>query len=276
MGNLNHYQQAMLDAALRYAEHGRAVLPVSRNKKPINANGSQGATTDPQQIATWWETHPTAQVGIATGSMSGIWVIDVDMKNGKDGIGALKNTFGDQFVWEEQTLIQKTSKGGCHFVFACDNARTVHNTQGVLEGVDILGDGGFIVAAPSSFSVDGEWITYRWNDGAYEPVDAPDWAWALAERAQERHSKQVDLNKALSGIQQGGRDNDLFRIACMLCSREVTQSTATTFIEILAERCHPPFDPVEARETLDRVYSRSQATPGESIPEKIERETAAV
>lgn len=276
MANLNHYQQAMLDAALRYAEHGRAVLPVSRNKKPINANGSQGATTDPQQIAAWWEAHPTAQVGIATGSMSGIWVVEVDMKNGKDGIEALKNTFGDQFVCDGQALIQRTPKGGFHFVFAWDNARTVHNAQGVLEGVDIWGDGGFIVAAPSSLSVDGEWITYRWNDGAYQPVDAPDWAWALTERAQERRSKPVDLNNALGGIQQAGRDYDLFRIACMLRSGEVTQSTATTFVEILAERCQPPFDPIEAREMVDRAYSRSRATSGESMPEKMKLETEAV
>ena len=64
MGKLNHYQQAMLEAALRYVEHGQAVLPVARSKKPINANGSRGATTDPQQIAASWENHPTAQIGI--------------------------------------------------------------------------------------------------------------------------------------------------------------------------------------------------------------------
>ncbi len=269
MGNLNHYQQAMLDAALRYAEQGRAILPLSRSKKPINANGSEGATTDPQQITAWWRAHPTAQIGIATGSISGIWVVDVDMETGKDGIEAIRNTFGSQFIWEEQALIQKTPTGGFHFVFAWDKARQVHSAHDALEGVDILGDGGFIVVAPSSLSVDGEWITYRWNDAAYQPVDAPDWAWALNEMVQESRSKPVDLNKALSGIQQGSRDDDLFRIACMLCSRDVTRNTAMTFIEVLAERCHPPFDRMEARDKVERAYSRYQNSQAENILEKV-------
>ena len=272
MGTLNHYQQAMLDAALRYAEHGRAVLPVTRSKKPINANGSRGATTDLQQITAWWEAHPTAQIGIATGSISGIWVVDVDMKNGNDGLQALKKEFGDEFIWEQETLIQKTSTGGFHFVFAWDDARPVHNTQDVLGGVDIRGDGGFIVAAPSSFNVEGEWITYRWNDAEYLPIEAPEWAWTLTEKAQESRSRPVDLNSALSGIPHGSRDNDLFRVACMLRSRDVSQATATTFIEILAERCHPPFDPMDAREKVESAYSRYEVAQGENISEKIKRE----
>jgi hypothetical protein len=276
MGKLNHYQQAMLDAALRYAERGRAVLPVSRSKKPINANGSRSATTDSQQIAAWWQAHPTAQIGIATGSISGIWVIDVELKNGKDGIKALRREFGDQFTIDEKTLVQKTPTGGFQFVFVWDEDREIRNVRDVLEGVDIRGDGGFIVAAPSSFSVDGKRITYQWNDAAYQPVNAPDWAWVLTERAQASRSKPVDLNNAIRGVQQGSRHNDLFRIACMLHSRGVTQATATTFLELLAERCHPPFDPIQAREKVKSAYSRHRTTQGENIQEEInqQRETA--
>jgi hypothetical protein len=255
LGGLNKYQKVMLDVALDYIDRGWSVLPVSRKKIPLNANGSRGASSDKQQVLDWWSQHPDAQVGIATGEISGIWVVDIDMKNGKDGVSALQNTFGSTFEIDPQTLIQKTPTGGFHFVFSWDKERPVHNAQDIVSGVDIRGDGGFIMAAPSSFNINGEWIAYRWNDLAYKPVDAPQWAWDLANQGNESRSKSVDLNQAIEGIDQGSRDDDLFRIACMLRSREVTADTSMTFISILADRCKPPFSQSEAVSKVERAYS---------------------
>ncbi|MEW8563754.1 MAG: bifunctional DNA primase/polymerase [Candidatus Thiodiazotropha sp.] len=271
MDKLNKYQKEMLNAALHYADRGWAVLPVSRSKKPINSNGSRGASTDKSQISAWWQEYPNAQIGITTGEVSGIWVVDVDMKNGKDGLKALQQRFGPQFELDEETLIQKTPTGGFHFIFAWDDARVVHNAQDALDGVDIRGDGGFIMVAPSSFNVDGEWIAYQWNDPSFQPLTAPSWAWELAASAEANRCNPVDLSSAISGISQGSRDNDLFRIACMLRSRDVSQDTATTFIEILAERCNPPFDLVEARAKVERAYNTYQNAKRESVLQKIRR-----
>jgi len=55
----------------------------------------------------------------------------------------------------------------------------------------------------------------------------------------------------------------------MLCSRDVTRNTAMTFIEVLAERCHPPFDRMEARDKVERAYSRNQNSQAENILEKV-------
>jgi len=275
MDRFNKYQKAMLDAALDYAARGWAVIPVSRSKVPINANGSRGATKDSEQIRAWWSEYPNAQIGIATGAISGIWVVDIDMKNGKNGISALEQRFGDQYVLQENTLAQKTPTGGYHLVYAWDSEREVHNAQDIVEGVDIRGDGGFIVAAPSSFKVGTEWIAYQWNENNNAPTQAPDWAWELTEKAEAKRSQPVDFNKALGGIDQGGRDNDLFRIACMLRSREVSQPTAITFIEILAERCNPPFDVVEARSKVERAYTVYENDEAESAIERIKRRRAA-
>ena len=62
----------MMQAALEYANQGLAVFPLfPRDKFPIYKGGFQNATTDPVQIGKWWRKNPDANIGIATGQMSG-------------------------------------------------------------------------------------------------------------------------------------------------------------------------------------------------------------
>src|SRR5690349_9478984 len=66
--------------ALRYASEGYKVFPC-RNKEPLTAHGFLDATTDPNQIITWWNKFPDAQIGLATNEH---FIIDIDPKNGGD------------------------------------------------------------------------------------------------------------------------------------------------------------------------------------------------
>jgi hypothetical protein len=52
-------------------------------------NGYKDATTDPNQIERWWAKHPQALIGMPTGAHSGVAVLDLDKKNGKDGYAAV-------------------------------------------------------------------------------------------------------------------------------------------------------------------------------------------
>ena len=81
----------LLDAALKYASRGFTVFPCggSNGKKPLTPHGFKDASTDPKQIEEWWTTHPDANIAIATGEMSGLVVLDIDNKNGKDGSSTL-------------------------------------------------------------------------------------------------------------------------------------------------------------------------------------------
>ena len=70
-----------LDAALAYARKGYPVFPCSENTKiPFkNTNGSKDATTDLDKITEWWSKFPNANIAMLTGSISGLYVVDIDV-----------------------------------------------------------------------------------------------------------------------------------------------------------------------------------------------------
>ena len=82
----------MKDTAISYAQKGWAVFPLIPNsKKPLTTHGLKDASKDIRQIEEWWTKWPDANIGIATGAISGIDVVDVDVKNGAKGLETLKN-----------------------------------------------------------------------------------------------------------------------------------------------------------------------------------------
>jgi hypothetical protein len=92
----------LLEAALDYAGMGWRVFPLHSptadecscgkpdcrrvGKHPRTSNGLKDASTDPAIIRRWWERWPAANVGIATGPESGVFVLDVDGKQGEESL----------------------------------------------------------------------------------------------------------------------------------------------------------------------------------------------
>ena len=77
------------EAAAPLAAGGWPVFPLGHDKKPHTKHGFKDATKDTAQIAAWSAQWPAALVGIPTGKASGVFVLDVDVKNGKDGFSTL-------------------------------------------------------------------------------------------------------------------------------------------------------------------------------------------
>ena len=69
-----------ITAALLYAQRGWLVFPC-RGKTPLTPHSFRDATTDPEAIEVWWRKFPTATIGIATGHLSGVVVLDIDNKS---------------------------------------------------------------------------------------------------------------------------------------------------------------------------------------------------
>ncbi len=77
-----------LAAALRLARMGKPVFPCRPNRAPLVAGGFKAATTNAEPIRAWWARWPRALIGMPTGAISGVVVLDLDLKDGRDGLAA--------------------------------------------------------------------------------------------------------------------------------------------------------------------------------------------
>lgn len=155
--------KTMLQHALDYAAIGWRVFPVTNQKKPMTPNGFKDGTTDTSIIESWWKKWPEAGIGVATGIVSGIVVLDVDM--GKEGAEEnLRTIVRDRGLFP-QNVVARTGGGGYHFYFAHPGEKVkVANAQNLfhLAGIDIRGDGGYVVVPPSGHA-SGNF--YEWGEG---------------------------------------------------------------------------------------------------------------
>jgi hypothetical protein len=179
----------MMEHALAYARMGWAVFPLSPGMKiPIaGSRGFKDATSDLAVITAWWTATPNANIGIATGKASGFWVIDSDNKKGKDGEASLKVFAAQHAEPPAATKVVQTPTGGTHRYIAYDERAPVRNRANVLVGVDIRGDGGYVVAPPSITEIGA----YTWASGADDtPIaEASSWYAALpTHNAQRQHA----------------------------------------------------------------------------------------
>jgi hypothetical protein len=165
-----------LDTALKYAERGRPVFPCiesgPRRKQPRTPRGFHDATTDPVIIRRWWTLWPNALIGLPTGRVSGLWVLDVDVKrpeaNGFDTLDDLGHS-----ILPESPMVH-TQSDGLHVYFDAGE-RELKCSAGLLgPGLDVRGDGGYVIL-PSPGS--GYRWDPQWNFGTVPLAPAPDWLW---------------------------------------------------------------------------------------------------
>jgi hypothetical protein len=147
-------------SALWYARHGWHVFPLRpHTKEPFAGIGAYNATTDTDQIMDWWTHWPQANVGMHCGG-SGLLAIDLDTY--KDSFG------GDGFLsaTDQETVTSLTGSGGTHLIYAMPANRKFTNATGNLpDGIDVRGQGGYIVLPPS---IHPNGNKYQW-EGGYGP-----------------------------------------------------------------------------------------------------------
>ncbi len=147
-----------LKAALKYAEFGWHVFPCRPGQKiPITKHGVKDATRDANQIRTWWTVWPNANVAVACGAESGVYVVDVDVTKAGD-VNGYKSL--EEFPSLPYTVTQQTPRGGFHAFYHTDNPPA--NRNGFRPGIDLRGDGFYVVVAPSIHPNGGQ---YAWAQG---------------------------------------------------------------------------------------------------------------
>lgn len=170
-GNKATPEVALRESALRYAARGWPVFPLRPGgKQPLpGSHGVKDATTDEAVIRRWWAENPFANIGLACGP-SNILAVDVDTKVGKPGLRSWHELAASLGIPEGGTLTNVTPTGGKHLLYAMPEDVRLGNTQGKLgDGLDTRGDGGYIVAPPST--INGK--AYRWEDESVPIMPCP-------------------------------------------------------------------------------------------------------
>jgi hypothetical protein len=242
-----------LELAVSYVRCGLSVIPIQpREKKPLirwEPYESQRASED--EISVWWRKWPDANVGIVTGTISGLIAIDLDTLEAKDKLKQLVPGFDFATVPRS-----RTGKGWQLFFQHPDVS--IPNRAGIIPGLDVRGDGGYVVAPPS---IHPNGKTYKWEvpiNGELPklPVELYRLISSLAPNASDPFREKFNTAQALAGVPEGQRDESIFKLACKLRHADVPQGMAETLVLEAARNCHPPFPENTALEKVQRAYSR--------------------
>jgi hypothetical protein len=260
LGYRNEYASSLGSAhriALRIAAKGRPVFPCKADKSPCTPRGFKDASADPARVTALWNSHGGEKVGMPTGERSGVFVVDVDRL---EALGELPQEL-------PETLTVRTPSGGLHYYL--NHVPGITNRRGTLPpGIDIRGDGGYVIAPPS----EGYVVERR------APVaDAPDWLME-ALREQPRHGDGVrnpgrgsasaaDASEA-GPIPDGQRNQTLTGIAGRL--HDGTRDLGQLEDDLLAvndARCAPPLPAAEVRRVAASVHRYEPCRPGRREPD---------
>jgi putative DNA primase/helicase len=206
------------------------------------AHGLKSATTDEQIIRAWWERWPEANIGIATGKVSGLVVLDVDPRHsGNESLEQLEEEHGSF----PDTIEAITGSGGRHIFFAHPGTE-VRNKAGFLPGLDIRGDGGYVIAPPSLHACGG---MYEWELSSHPdqtPLAAiPEWLFELIQTKSEA-SEEPGTAMEADKILVGQRNNALASLAGSMRRKGLSEAAieAALLTENLS-RCEPPLSDEE-------------------------------
>ena len=235
------HDNQLKEAALRYAlAYGWPVFPViPQGKKPATATGFKEATRDPAIISKWWDHNPSYNIGIPTGKEgSGFFVIDLDEdeKKGVSGESSLEE-FIKSYGPLPETVISQTPRGGRHLLFK--SAVDVNCKTAVLPGVDIRGNGGYIVAPPSD--VNGK--KYRWlNPPDKTPIaEADNSVFTFINPVPAGFDKKRQSYTAPKSIPEGQRVTQLVRMIGSLQSKGFSDEVIRGAINAANDsHCNPP------------------------------------
>jgi len=178
---------AALPTALEHAARGWLVFPApaSGEKKGLKSaqySGGRrwGATTDPDEIKRDWQQWPSANVGIVTGPESGIFVLDLDCKDGVDGVQWMADRIEEHGLLPD-TVEAMSPSGGWHVYFRYPDFEVKTCAGEIAPGVDVRGAGGMVLGVPSVKPGVG---AYHWKNPPpmFEVADAPQWVLDLLPR----------------------------------------------------------------------------------------------
>lgn len=260
----------LLEAALNYARLGWRVIPLhnvtgngrcscgrtdcqSAGKHPRVRDWPAQATADAERIMSWWGRWPGANLGVVTGAVSGLVVLDLD---GPAGHAALK----ERGLRLPPSVMSQTGRGeGHNHVFFTHPGGHVPCSAGRIgPAIDVRGDDGYVLAPPSRTSGG-----YRWLVGPDAAALAPAPDWLL--KATDKPPRAAPLPET---IPQGERNKTLASLAGSMRRRRASEQAILAALKTENEtRCRPPLGDDELRRIAASVARYAPADPPEPEPQ---------
>jgi hypothetical protein len=248
--------------ARKYQKRGFSVIPLKSKGKEALVDWKEYQTNKATaaQIRSWWRQWPDANVGIITGKLSGLVVLDAD---GEEALNDLQELLAEYKFSKVPTV--QTARGW-HFYFKHPGV-AIKSRAGVRPKLDVRGDGGYIVAPPSMHESGEEYI---WIGPLRKqlPEIPPKLLELIAPDSNENGPsirEAVDMPRLLAGVPKGQRNERLFRAACKLRGADVPLEFAEKLISEAANNCDPPYDERDPIELVRQVYEKYP--PESTIPE---------
>src|SRR5207245_1613589 len=287
-----HDDNPTLTSALSYVAHGWPVFPChsmadgqctcgdaecgSPGKHPMVPSGYLDATLDETIVHRWWTHRPDANVAYPTGAITGFDVLDIDPRHdGFRSLEILQARIGP--VLNPTTLAVRTGGGGLHLYFA--HADHVTNTTKLdgLDGIDVRGQGGYVIAPPSLHE-SGQ--RYLWTvPRTTSIVPWPDPLLAIVRGTGSNHGGHGQAGAAPGKLHQGARNSGMISLAGTMRRRGFSEPAILAALLVENQtRCVPPlpeseiagiahsacrYDPAATPTPVLRRFSEIQAKPVE-------------
>jgi hypothetical protein len=260
----------LLNAALDYVGRGWSINPlIAKDKIPLLNDGKkhahlknwdgtwfnyQNTLPNKGEINFWWKQWPDANVMIITGATSGIVVLDIDGPEGQETLAGFQDIYG----MIPKTPAVSTGKGQ-HYYFRHPGFE-IRNFARKAPGLDLRGDGGYVVAPPS---IHPSGAVYKWLSGPDVPLaDMPEWLLGLIRGEGQKRPKyeaKVKPDEILAGVSEGGRNQALFQYAARLRAQGIGQTEAEILVHQAGANCNPPLPEKEIDTIINSVWSRYPA-----------------
>ncbi|WP_052357479.1 bifunctional DNA primase/polymerase [Leifsonia aquatica] len=269
-------RMSLADAARHYVLLGVPVFPcVPGEKRPLVAHGFKDASTEPAHVETWWMRWPDANIGIPTGPVSGIEVVDVDVKGDLPrGPASWQRAHRAGLLegWAAQIV---TPSGGLHAYYPAAEYEQRSWASGAAQ-LDFRGTAGYVVAPPSRVMIDGLPTAYEllvlstceaWPVDAVALREFLDPRPAPATRAADLFRRTLEertqrIAAWLEGQGEGERNQGLYWASCRLAENGASLSAAFETLGPVAEGIGLP--PREIERTIRSAYRTPApaSTPG--------------
>jgi hypothetical protein len=243
------------EAALAYLARGWSVIPIEpRGKRPVVPwLEYQRRLATPHEIEHWFQRWPDANVGVVTGALSGLVVLDVDPRHG--GADSLARLEIDHAPLA-RTIEAATGGGGRHLYFAHPGG-AVPNRIAIVPGIDVRGDGGCVVAPPSLHASGGRyaWVPSRSPDEASLAL-LPRWLLAAGREEGEARGHTLAHWRRLvhHGVDEGARNATLASLAGHLLWHGVDPEVVVELLHAWNRaRCRPPLSDDEVLRCVESI-----------------------